>query len=86
MYSVGLAHCKLEPYFYLTLLQFTSDILKSKPITIIMFGFYARLVLQESFIFFYRGQKCQILAKKCSDLLQTKIEQERPPFCEIRLT
>ena len=50
MYSVGLAHCKLEPYFYLTLLQFMSDILKSKPITI-MFGFYPRLVLQESFTF-----------------------------------
>ena len=51
MYSVGLAYCKLEPYFYLTLLQFTSNILKSKPITILMFGLYAKLVLQKSFTF-----------------------------------
>ena len=46
MYSFGLAHCKWKPYFYLTLLQFLLDILKSKPVTI-TFGFYAGLVLHK---------------------------------------
>ena len=47
-YNFCRVHCKLKPYFYITAPRLEPYFIKSKAITIIISGFYTRLVLQES--------------------------------------